>query len=76
MENNYEDICCIKNRRKRCCGEYMLAILFVAFAVVLGLILGAVFSTAIMAAMSSIIIFAITIVLLIIIRIISLFCKS
>ena len=74
--NNYDDICCMKPRKKHCCGEYMLGILFVALAAVLGLIFGAIFALPILLALSALIVFAIMIVLLIIIRIISFFCKN
>ncbi len=77
MENNsYDDICCMKPRKKHCCGEYILGILLVAFAVVLGLILGANFAATILAALSSLIILLVVLALLVIIRIISFFCKS
>lgn len=76
MENNFDDMCCMRPRKKRCCGEYMLGILFVALAATLGLILGAVYSTTILAALSALIVFIVMLVLLIIIKIISYFCKS
>jgi len=74
--NNYEDICCIKSRKKHCCGEYILGILFVALAAVLGLIFGAIFAIPILLSLSALVVFAVMLVLLIIIRIISFFCKS
>ncbi|MCI8309436.1 MAG: hypothetical protein HFJ45_04440 [Clostridia bacterium] len=74
--NNYDDICCMKPRKKRCCGEYILGILVVALAAVIGLILGAVFSAAILTALSALIVLIVMLVLLIIIRIISFFCRT
>lgn len=77
MENNiFEDCGCGKPRKKHCCGEYILGILFVTLAIVLGLIFGANFAEVILVALSSLIIFAITLAILIIIRIISFFCKT
>lgn len=77
MDNDIlEDCGCGKPRRKRCCGEYILGILFVALAVVIGLIIGAIAAETILAALSALIILAIMLGILIIIRIISLFCRT
>lgn len=75
MENNFDDMCCMKPRKRRCCGEYILGILLVVLSFVIGLILGAIFAIPVLLSLSSLIIFAIMLILLIIIRIISFFCK-
>lgn len=74
--SNYDDICCMKPRRKRCCGEYILGILLLALFTVIGLIFGAIFSGLILSALSALIVFIVMLVLLIVIRIISFFCRS
>ena len=74
--NNYEDMCCMRPRKKSCCGEYILGILFVVLAAVVGLLVGAIFSTAILAALSALIVLIVMLVLLIVIRIISFFCRT
>ena len=76
MENDIFEDCCCKKRNKRCCGEYILGILFVALAVVIGLLIGAVFVETILEAFSALIILAVMVGILIVIRFLSMFCKT
>ena len=76
MENDIFEDCCCKKRKKRCCGEYILGILFVALAVVIGLLIGAVFVETILEAFSALIILAVMVGILIVIRFLSMFCKT
>lgn len=80
MENNmfHDCECDFEKPKKKCrnCGEYILGILVVALAVVLGLIIGANVAATILEALSALIIFAVMLGILILIRIVSLFCRN
>lgn len=79
MGNNiFNDCECdpCKPKKRHGCGEYILGILLVSLAVVLGLIIGANLSATLLEALSALIIFAIMLGILILIRVVTLICKK
>ena len=74
-------VCCYDNKpKKKCKGNKCLAIITVIlltiFAAALGLLIGAIASTAIMAAMAAVIVFVVTFGILLILSIILYFCQK
>ena len=76
MMEPQEEFCACRKCKKRSCFDIVLFILFVAIAVVLGLIFGANFSTAILGALPALIVLVAILALLIIINLILLACEN
>lgn len=81
MEPEAKVYCCYDNKpKKKCKGNKCLAIITVIlltiFAAALGLLIGAIASTGIMAAMAAVIVFVVTFGILLILSIILYFCQK
>lgn len=73
-----EPICCEERRprKKLCCGDIVLGVLFFLLAITLGLIIGAVVATTLLANIAALIVLAVVLAILIVIRGIMLVCNK
>ncbi len=73
-----EPICCEerKPRKKLCCGDIVLGVLFVLLAVTIGLIIGAVVAATLLENIAALIVLAVVLGILIVIRGIMLVCNK
>lgn len=73
-----EPMCCEERRprKKLCCGDIVLGVLFVLLAATIGIIVGALAAATILGALAAVIVLAVVLAILIVIRIILNICNK